>query len=109
MNRPPFAADLEADDIARLLQSFTDDAKHAVEASADGLVTVRMGPTFTILSIDFFDSGLDQDQRRRLETATLTAVNAAIRKVALSSGQVLLDFQANKAAQSPKRKAGQEL
>jgi len=100
--KPSPSIELEAGDIDQLLQSFTNEAKHAVEASADGLVTVRMGPTFTALSIELHDTSLNTDQKQRLEAATLAAVNAAIRKVSLSAGQVLIDFRARKQADRPK-------
>jgi DNA-binding protein YbaB len=102
MNRRP-SVELEAGDIARLLQNFSNDARHTVEASADGLVSVRMGPTFTVLAIDFHDSRLESGLKRELENATLAAVNAAIRKVSLSAGQAFVDLQARKAAEPPKK------
>jgi DNA-binding protein YbaB len=100
MHRRP-SVELETGDIARILQNFTEEARHTVEASADGLVQVRMGPTFTIQSIEILDPGLDRDQKQRLEGATLAAVNAAIRKIALSAGQALVDFQASKTEPIP--------
>jgi hypothetical protein len=82
----------DSEEVGRFLQQFVDTRTHAEQAIVDDLVRVRVGPAMMIQSAEILEPGLDDDLKRRLETAIVGAVNTAMRRASLAAGQALRDY-----------------
>ena len=80
-----------------LLSAFEKDGFAPVQTSADELVTVRVDAGCQLRAVSFHGIELVADERARLEGAVVTAVNEAIRQVAILHAQRLSDIIKNTA------------
>jgi len=90
---PPPRLPFDVGDISRALERLVEgQAKGAIEASIDGLVSVRVSRAMNVLAVELLDPALDRAHKQRLETAIVGAVNTALQRAALAAGEALAEF-----------------
>ena len=84
---------LQMDTVSETLRRFAEGSRRTFEATADDLVSVRVGTSMNVVAIEFLDARLDEHMKEPLQAATVAAVNAALAKAALAAGQALAELQ----------------
>ena len=89
-------------DVRNVLQHFVDHAQ-TFEASADGLVSVRVNASMSVIDLKIADPKLDAAMTTRIEAAAIAAVNSALRKAVLGARFAITQAHAK---QQPGENAG---
>ena len=79
-----------------MLRRFAEQANSSFAATADDLVTVRVGGGLNVTAVDILERSLNADLKQRLETAIMGAVNIAMQRAALAAGQAIGDLERTK-------------
>jgi hypothetical protein len=87
---PPFT--VEVQDVSEALRRFVERTSDVFEATADGLVRVRVGSSMTVVAVEYLDPSLDDRVRQALEVATQSAVNGALKKALFAATQALSEL-----------------
>ncbi len=83
----PFAPN--EDEVAAILRRLAEAPSRTYEATADGVVRVRVDGAMRVVDIEVLDAKADPHAKAALEAAAAAAVNLALQKAALAAGDVV--------------------